>query len=608
MHRRLLSALDPILFLALAFLALALLAPAGLAQVHEQWVRTYNAAPTGHDQALAVAIAPSGSVYSAGETGTHDAFVLKYDSNGSLLWARTFALAGGLDGAYDIAIDPSNESVYAVGRGDDQFTRALALKYDAAGNLLWSSSYNPAQATAQFYVARLTPNGNLLAAGSTAAGLIVIEYDPQGNVLWNTLVPGGDYPADVAFDGSGDVLLVGSFDEVASTTRFGVSKLSPTGNLLWTRTVAGGGSGLETAHAVAADPSGAIYAAGRIIDAVSGPNGALVKLDSSGNVLWMRAHRGTMANPPYYYETLSGLAFAPNGNVRVGGMTANAASDRDVQVFEYTPSGQLAWQGTWDGPASDFDAFIGMTSEADGSLTVLARTEGTSENYDPVVLRWGVHGGLRWAKIDPVSASVRGYVYYGAFGPGGARAFVGRTPPDGAVPSNALTLEERDQAIPFCAGDGSSGPCPCGNQAVSGEGQGCVNSLGDASRLVDSGDASLGSDTLVLTASGEVASTISIFLQGGAQASPSGFGDGLRCIGGGLARLYVHQAQGGVVAAPHAGEPSVSARSAALGDPIAAGTRRFYQVLYRDNVSSFCPPPGGSTFNTSSALAVLWAQ
>jgi len=114
-------------------------------------------------------------------------------------------------------------------------------------------------------------------------------------------------------------------------------------------------------------------------------------------------------------------------------------------------------------------------------------------------------------------------------------------------------------------------------------------------------------DDVVLGVMGELPVATSIFLQGDQQLpSPVVFGDGLRCVGGLLKRLYVKTAQGGQVSAPVPGDPSITQRSAALGDPIAPGTQRFYQVYYRDPAVSFCPAPTGNTWNVSNASAIVW--
>ncbi len=159
----------------------------------------------------------------------------------------------------------------------------------------------------------------------------------------------------------------------------------------------------------------------------------------------------------------------------------------------------------------------------------------------------------------------------------------------------------------FCFGDGTGIACPCANSGAVGHG--CENSVATGGALLAGvGGASLALDTLLLSSSGELPGAPSIFLQGTTElANAVPFGDGLRCIGGALKRMYVKSAVGGIVAAPAVGDPSVSARSAAVGDAIQAGQARRYQVYYRDPNASFCASPPGGGFNVSQALRILWA-
>jgi len=160
---------------------------------------------------------------------------------------------------------------------------------------------------------------------------------------------------------------------------------------------------------------------------------------------------------------------------------------------------------------------------------------------------------------------------------------------------------------PYCAGDGSlATACPCANNGVSG--RGCNNSAATGGAQLSFTGAT-NPDTLVLTSSGELPTALSIFLQGSAcNAAGVPFGDGVLCVGGTLKRLYIKTAVGGAATAPNfgAGDPSISARSAALGDPIAAGSLRFYQTYYRDPDGTFCPNPPGNNWNVSSGLSVQW--
>ena len=170
-------------------------------------------------------------------------------------------------------------------------------------------------------------------------------------------------------------------------------------------------------------------------------------------------------------------------------------------------------------------------------------------------------------------------------------------------------LRDRAPLVPvgFCFGDGSTGNCPCGNLGL--DGRGCENSFSTGgAQLSAAGNASVSADSLVLTSAGELPSASSIFLQSSVQIGPTPFGDGLRCLGGSLRRLYVHAASNGSVSGPITGDLPISARSAQLGDALASGATRYYQVVYRDPTAAYCASPAGGSWNISSGLAVVWGQ
>ena len=155
---------------------------------------------------------------------------------------------------------------------------------------------------------------------------------------------------------------------------------------------------------------------------------------------------------------------------------------------------------------------------------------------------------------------------------------------------------------------GSAGviSCPCSNPP-GGPGRGCNNSAGTGgAQLAASGLASLASDALVFTTADEKPTASSIVLQGNAlSAAGFAFGQGVRCTAGALKRMYLKTAVAGSISAPAAGDLSVSARSAALGDTIAPGSMRYYGVYYRDpTILGGCPAASG--FSITQQLSVLW--
>ncbi len=151
--------------------------------------------------------------------------------------------------------------------------------------------------------------------------------------------------------------------------------------------------------------------------------------------------------------------------------------------------------------------------------------------------------------------------------------------------------------------------CPCSNPPAS-TGRGCNNSAATGGAILSaSGIAYLSSDSLVFTTSGEKPTATSIVLQGtGSATGGLVYGQGVRCVAGTLKRLFVKTAVAGSITAPNfgAGDPTVSARSAALGNTILPGQTRWYLVYYRDStVLGGCP--ASSTFNTTQTGRVDWS-
>ncbi|MBL8863869.1 MAG: hypothetical protein JNK02_17905 [Planctomycetes bacterium] len=153
--------------------------------------------------------------------------------------------------------------------------------------------------------------------------------------------------------------------------------------------------------------------------------------------------------------------------------------------------------------------------------------------------------------------------------------------------------------VTYCYGDGSGTACPCANDSVPGNNEGCLNSLGSGGKLLASGTPSITSDTVVLSGSG-MPNSSALYFQGTTQLNGglgSVFGDGLRCAGGSIIRLGTKANAGGASLYPGGGDPSVSVRGL-----ISAPGVRTYQVWYR-NAAAFCAP---ETFNLTNGVEITW--
>jgi hypothetical protein len=175
--------------------------------------------------------------------GYNDALVVKYDTAGNLLWTRQFGTAG-IDNAFAIAAD-SLGNVYVSGGAfatiDDWNSGnqdIFVTKLDASGNLQW------------------TRNLGTTANDANAS----IWADGLGNVYFSGYVGGalGEYPG-AALSGAP----IGATDLV-------VGKYSAAGDLLWMSQL--GSTGVDAGVSIAGDNEGNLYLTARTSGAWGGLN------------------------------------------------------------------------------------------------------------------------------------------------------------------------------------------------------------------------------------------------------------------------------------------------------------------------------------------------
>ncbi len=165
--------------------------------------------------------------------------------------------------------------------------------------------------------------------------------------------------------------------------------------------------------------------------------------------------------------------------------------------------------------------------------------------------------------------------------------------------SNGIPDECEFSVTPFCRGDGTATPCPCGNAGATGNG--CAHSLNPSgANLTYVGTPSVSADSFTLIGTG-MPNNSALYFQGTSQQNGGAgtvFGDGLRCAGGTITRLAIQTNVQGDSQYPEPSEPLISVTGGITGGP----QTRTYQVWYR-NPAAFCTP---STFNLTNGLSVVW--
>ena len=215
------------------------------------------------------------------QQGTAGSFIVKYDSNGNVLWAKSVQGLS-IDWGYSVSADPS-------------------------GNVF---------VTGEFSSDTLYFGSSVIVTKTSSTAVFVAKYDPNGNVLWAKSNVGtfsaNDRGCSVSADPFGNAFVVGHFASLTATFGtttltnsatsgtfdFFIAKYDPNGNVLWAKSAAGTKD--ETGFSVSTDAAGNAYVTGHYLSPTmsfgnivltninnnNNGNVFVVKYEASGGVVW----------------------------------------------------------------------------------------------------------------------------------------------------------------------------------------------------------------------------------------------------------------------------------------------------------------------------------
>ena len=431
----------------------------------------------------------------------------------------------------------------------------------------------------RFSAVLFAPNGRLHAISSGPSSIAPEGVYRRIGGVWTGIGP----DQGPLFESELFALRVSSNDPeliFASGNDFGVAGFEPTiwrrSGGIWTKHYEGATPNESVRDLVIATPATDLTLIGVYANFAGGSGGALRSVN--GGTVWLPASVGLPVGVQAY-----SLAASPSGPSTF--YLSNSGNGAQA-VYESLDEGQ-SWTGTGAlGSANEV-----ATDSSDPAILYIARNPG------PNRVLASDNSGASFAAYDTGLAGA-GFVRDLQRTPGTGRELLLATQ-TGSYSTPIAPI------VSFCFGDGTTATaCPCGNFGASG--RGCANSV-NASGALLVGTGSTSPDSVVLAASGMPSTALSLFMQGNSpQYGGLLFGDGVRCAAGLLKRLGSHTSSGGASTYPGIGDLSISARSAALGDPFGPGATRYYQTFYRNPAPTFCPTPPGNTFNITNGVIVHW--
>ncbi len=270
--------------------------------------------------------------------------LLKMSTDGAVLSANTWKGPASYDSAYSITVDASGNTILAGISWDysvsPEHNSILVLKYDSQGNLLWNRNWaGPGgDESSGRKTVRTDAQGNIYIAGRTTIvrgssdfDVLLLKIDLDGNLLWSQKWGGTGYDTANALwiDSNYDSSVVGSTASVTGVQSALVQQYDSNGNILISKVlIPSSAQDPSELTSIVASPAGSFLAAGDAFnDAGLWQDTGISAVAASGS---LSTPSGTVNTPTGTVGAPSGTISSPSGVIGAGGGGA------DVYLLDFS--------------------------------------------------------------------------------------------------------------------------------------------------------------------------------------------------------------------------------------------------------------------------------
>ena len=360
------------------------------AQPSEIWSRTYNNPNgTGYDNGDKSIVDADGNTYISASTRTastsDDIMLVKYNSSGARLWTKIYNYSyNGIEQPNDICFDGSG-NIYVTGtstRGPGGVYDAILLKYDTNGNILWvrrinRTNFADREAEGVSLVARdgIYVGLSLQYNGYTECG--ITKYSFTGDSLsYISLGVANNFSyrmIKMIKDNSLNIYAVCAGDLIVNEEQdFIVRKVNTNGSFTieWSKTYTGASHLDDIARDIAIGPDGNIFIAGSTTVSNQGSNTLLLKYGrDDGALLFQKTYNDPVSNQSDY---ASHISFDLSANIIIGGSTTPLNTASNLLLIKYSPAGSQLWVKTYEHPGNRPEGLRDMKLDASDNIYVIA--------------------------------------------------------------------------------------------------------------------------------------------------------------------------------------------------------------------------------------------
>lgn len=317
-------------------------------------------------------LAGASTSFTAGST---NAWIIKQDAWGNVVWQETISLN---DHTIAAAIAAANDGYLAAGYSYSASFMdwdAWVVKFNSDGSLVWQYRFSGPGLDNPTAIQETSDGGAIVAGwtSSFSAGdtdLWLLKLNGDGAVAWENTVgdAADDYANAVRQTNDGGYIVAGyTYSFGSSAADAWALKFDSSGAVVWQKSY--GGAGFDFANDVEQTTDGGYILIGAIFPSLESQDSAgwIVKLDSDGTIIWQKAVGDSSS------DGLQAVQETASGRYLTAGWTASfGAGGTDLWLLELNASGDIVWQKTY-GQAAD-DNGQALTLADDGGLLAAGAT------------------------------------------------------------------------------------------------------------------------------------------------------------------------------------------------------------------------------------------
>jgi len=294
-------------------------------------------------------------------TGAHEAatsdfrlFLVKTDSSGTSLWARTYMSTESQVGqGYCVQLTSDGGYIIVGFRGAPFNTKKLWLiKTDSLGDTSWTRTYGE-EYNGRGYFVEVTDDGGYIITGSMPSSgsgdMFLLKTDSYGNTLWERIY--GDAGSDVGHcvrqTADGGYIITGrTAPNVDAKNRLWLVKTDGNGNKLWDKSYWGISEANSASYSVQQTADGGYVIVGEKDELIALAEGDLwlLKTNANGDTMWTQ----TYGVNPGYAEWGESVRQTPDGGYIITGVrNSQLFRGHDLWLLKTDSLGDTLWTQTY---------------------------------------------------------------------------------------------------------------------------------------------------------------------------------------------------------------------------------------------------------------------